>query len=170
MPSSFTVLTTLLALKALFYLPVAGFAFVGWESCGRNAWAGPDMVSVQGVLEEARYEARSVGKRDMLDAKVGYSYRHGGRAYRGDAMVFCPGWSSGSMIDGLTAMFEKLPRVGSPITVWVDPARPENAVLFKYMPRAAMLILGFVGVLLAACAIALDRRCSPRARQLLETT
>jgi len=135
-------------------LPVAAFVLFGWRSCGEGARAAPSMVAVQGQLLYFGTEGRSMAGAKPRAKQVEYSYSVGGRAYRGDAATFCATLTTVSQIEPLAEMYAQLaPLVGKAVTVWVDPAQPGNAVLFRYVPRAALLLLG-VGLLLLVVLMA----------------
>lgn len=168
MRTSMAVFTTLLAVKALLYLPLAGFAYLSWQSCGRDILASSSMVPIQGVLHEANYVVKPVGRKTRTDVKIAYDYDYEDRRYRSDALTLCPGWTSGSAIDELVEKVVALrPQLGSAVTVWVDPARPEKATLYKYIPNIALAMIAFIGVFGIAFGTKLDRHVSTRVREIL---
>lgn len=160
------LLLALLLLKAAVYLPVAGFLLLGWRTCADAVLAGPSMAPVTGRLLYIGRQPRPANQLVERAVKVKYSYRFGARDYTGDAITFCTPLSDASVIDPLPAMHAQLlPLVGKAVTVWVDPARPEHAVLFRYVPRAAMVILGLGLLFVVAFMVKADLYWSRRLRR-----
>ncbi len=125
-----------------YVLPLGLFALLCWEMCGANIWALHRMVPVQGVLD--RLDTVSSGTSRVLSNKVLVSYRYmvAGQQYRGENMVCC-GLSNAST-DPVLGMRDQLrPSLGQQLTVWVDPGNPQRAVLFRYISKPALLLMGF---------------------------
>ena len=101
------------------------------------------MVPVRGRLLEMHTAERLSNDFKPGRKTVAFSYRFGQRHYVGNTATFCAAVTTASQIDPLHDMYAQLASlVGKTVTVWVDPAKPEHAVLFKYVPRGAMLALG----------------------------
>lgn len=155
---------TLLAIAAC--LPVAGFLFVGWNTCVDAVLARPAMVPVTARLVDMHSTPRPM-RGSTVSKSAEYSYRFGDRVYTGTAITFCARISRGSMMDPMRELEDQLmPLIGKDVIAWVDPNRPEHAVLVRYVPRAAMLVIG-VGLFLVPllmfrafsyCALRLRRR------------
>jgi hypothetical protein len=147
MPHRLMLMLALALMRVALCLPVAGLVLFGWASCGEAAWSAPSMVAVQGQLLYIGTDGHSASGAKPRGKKVEYTYVFGQREYQGHSATFCSAHTTVSQIEPLAEMYAQLvPLVGKAVTVWVDPARPDNAVLFKYVPRAAMLMLG-VGLL-----------------------
>jgi hypothetical protein len=156
------LLAALLAMKAVLYLPITAFALLGWHTCGRDAWAAAAMVPVPGQVLRTAY----TGNRPNRGFHVDYSYCIGGHDRVGHALVLCNAWASGSALDHMQRRQNQVDAlVGRPVTVWVEPARPANAVLERYVPRAALVVIGGGLLFLAIVTIDLDRRGSRRLRR-----
>ncbi|KQZ39728.1 DUF3592 domain-containing protein [Duganella sp. Root1480D1] len=132
---------------AWYVLPLGLYALLCWEICGADMWALPRMVPVQGVLDKAETGGKAAtSSRATTTVTVSYRYAVAGQQYRGENMICCGVQSSG--LDPLFEMREQLrPLLGRSLTVWVDPRNPQRAVLFRYIPNSALLLMGF-GLLL----------------------
>jgi len=131
---------------AFYLLPLGLFAFLCWEMCGADIWALHRMVPVPGVLD--KLDAVSMESSRVKSNKVLVSYRYvvAGQQYRGGNMVCCG--QSNSTTDPILAMRDQLrPLLGQRLTVWVDPGNPERAVLFRYISKPALMMMG-AGLLL----------------------
>jgi hypothetical protein len=155
----------LLLIKVVLIAPVAGFALMGWRTCADAALSAASMVPVAGQLLEVT-TLRSVNSMKPPGKKVAYTYRFGSREYRGDAGTFCSAVTTASQIDPLHEMYAQLALMaGKSVTVWVDPAQPEHAVLIKHVPRGAIVGLGVGMIFLVACVIKLELYVSRRLRR-----
>lgn len=128
---------------AWYVLPLGLYAMLCWELCGADMWALPRMVPVQGVLDKVGSAARpaSTSRAASPSVQVSYRYAVAGQQYRGENMICCGVQSNG--MDPLLAMRDQLqPLLGQRVTVWVDPRQPQRAVLFRYVPNSALLLMG----------------------------
>jgi hypothetical protein len=147
-------------------LPLVAFALFGWQSCADAALSAPSMVAVDGRLLHLRTLPTSRNTFTLHGKEVDYVYRFGQREYQGHAAMFCSTITTASQIDPMQEMYAELEQLlGKTVTVWVDPVRPENAVLFRYVPRAAIIMLGTGFVFLFVWLIKLDQYLSRRLRQ-----
>lgn len=155
----------LLLQRAALCLPVAAFVLFGWHSCGDAASSGSSMVQVEGRLLGMRTLPAARNNFNTRGREVDYVYRFGNREYLGHAAMFCSAITTASQVDPMQEMYAQLePLIGKAVAVWVDPARPENAVLFRYVPRAAMILLGAGLVVLLALMFKLNQYLSRRLR------
>lgn len=160
----------LLLLRIAMCLPLAAFVLFGWRSCAEDARSASSMVAVEGQLLHLRTLPTSRNTCTLDGKEVDYAYRFGQREYQGRAAMFCSTITAASQVDPMQEMYAQLEQLpGKTVTVWVDPARPENAVLFRYVPRAAMILLGAGFVFLLAWLIKLDHYLSRRLRQRFGT-
>ena len=135
----------LLAIAAC--VPVAGFLFVSWNTCVDAALARPAMVPVRARLVDMHSTPRPM-RGSTVSKRAEYSYRFGDRVYSGTAITFCGRISRGSMMDPMRELEDQLiPLIGKDVIAWVDPHWPEHAVLVRYVPNAAILVIS-VGVLM----------------------
>lgn len=111
------------------------------------------MVSVNGVLTRIENKKYAPFSKPGSSINAEFAYTYGAKNYVGKNMTFCSSISSGSMIDPFYEMYDELlPKVGASVTIWVDPSNPENSVLYKYIPKSAMLLVfaslffGFFGL------------------------
>lgn len=147
------------------YAPVAGFAVMGWRTCADDALASRSMVQVDGQLLDVTKHSNSVSGKPR-GWSVAYTYRFGEREYRGDAGTFCSAVTTASQIDPLHEMYAQLQlSVGKSVAVWVDPTMPEHAVLIKYVPRGAIVVLAGVMLGLLGGMYKLERHLSGRLRR-----
>jgi len=131
---------------ALYCVPLGLFVLLCWQGCGADMWALHRMVPVQGVLDTVDTVSRSASWARVQSNTVLVSYRYvvAGQQYHGENMVCCRVMSNGSMLDPLQDMRDQLrPLRGERLTVWVDPSDPQRAVLFRYVPNSALLLMGF---------------------------
>ncbi|NRR32086.1 DUF3592 domain-containing protein [Oxalobacteraceae bacterium] len=130
-------------LKVALYAPLVGFAVFCWQQCGAQVWALSTMQPVIGVLERVEHRNTGTSSRRSSRIEVRYRYTVAGQQYRGQDMTCCWLFSGGTEIDPTYQMMQQLqPSQGGAVTVWVDPARPARSVLFRYVPRGAMLVAG----------------------------
>ena len=129
--------------RMVFYLlPLGLFAFLCWEMCGADIWALHRMVPVPGVLDKLDTTVSSRASRVQSNhVLVSYRYMVAGQQYRGEHMVCCG--QSNSTTDPILDMRDQLrPLLGQRLTVWVDPGNPERAVLFRYISKPAVMLMG----------------------------
>lgn len=130
---------------ALYAVPLGLYALLCWRLCGADVLALPRMVPVPGALDlvDTISTAPSSARARSTTVVVGYRYAVAGREYHGENMTCCRLLSEGSMVDPMYEMRDRLlPWRGRQVTVWVDPTEPGRAVLFRYVPKAALLVMG----------------------------
>jgi MFS family permease len=130
----------------LFALVFAiGFGFGGWFSISslmgqlNGWWLARDWQQVSATVTEAKLET-SRGKTTTYRAVARYEYEFGGKRYTGRRVGF--GSGSDNVGDWQHKQYERLDAAqqsGQPVTAWVDPQRPEAAVLERSI-RWSMLV------------------------------
>ncbi len=137
----------------LYLLPLSLAMPVSWDVCGKDLWIKNAMIPIDGVLTSALRVGPKVRARvNSVHVDVEYTYTYGEKSYVGRNLTFCPGLSTGSSVDYFYERFQELrPKIGKNITVWIDPANPENSVLFRYVPGMAIVIL--IGIFMFGLAL-----------------
>jgi hypothetical protein len=149
-----------LLLRTMVYgLVLSPLAWLGWDDCGRDMAAAGRMVQQPATLLQADLEPGDLSYRSTPSARVTFRYNAADREYLGRNMTFCSKFSAASVIDPFYDMLVALkPQVGREITVWVQPDRPENAVIHKYFPRYIMILAAFALFFGVGILAALDRK------------
>lgn len=139
----------------LYVLPLGLYAMLCWEGCGADIWALSRMVPVQGVLDNVETTGKPPTTTRSISNTVLVSYRYvvGGQQYHGENMICCRALTNGTMLDPMLRMRDRLlPSLGRQVTVWVDPRDPWRAVLFRHVPKSALLLMG-AGLLFGFCGL-----------------
>lgn len=117
---------------SLFALP---FAAVGvWmlysvSTLLADAWAMQDWRPVDAQLSSAGYETRS-GDSTTWEAYAEYTYEVGGRRYTASRVMLASGGDNlGDYQRELGSRLADAHARGAPVTVWVDPDDPANAII-----------------------------------------
>jgi len=143
----------------LYSLVLLPLAWLGWDECGRNAASASHMVQQPATLIQAYLEPGGMSYRSSPSARVAFRYTTGGEEYISHNITFCSKFSAASVIDPFYDMLVSLkPQVGKNIMVWVQPDRPDNAVIYKYYPRSVMILAVFALLFGVSILAALDRR------------
>jgi len=101
-------------------------------------WPHPRMSEVTGVITAASVAPQMYSGTGSL---VKYRYTVGGRTYSGEQYLrYAP-------------RYEEFFRVGSPIAVYFDPARPEDSTLRSGIFRWAVLVGAAVFAIVGICII-----------------
>jgi len=101
------------------------------------------MIQVEGVLTSVKNIRVPPYTKGGAYIEVEYLYSYDKKSYVGRNMTFCTSFASRSIVfDKFSEMYDELlPKIGANVMIWVEPTNPENSVLYKYVPRNAILIM-----------------------------
>jgi len=142
-----TAMGKLFFLRVILYsVPLGCMSLFSWNSCGSNILAAGTMTQVEGVLTKVENTRTPPYSKGGAYIEVEYQYAYGKKNYVGRNMTFCTSFASRSIVfDRFSEMYDELlPKVGANVMIWVEPGNPENSVLYKYVPRNAILIFCFI--------------------------
>ena len=127
---------------------VAGwFGFATWQGLQSRTW-----IPAEGVVTAIRTPRAQSIDLSAAARRVHYRYEVAGRRYAGDrhrfgAELIASDDGSAVHVDGAGKL-----SVGSAVTVYHDPNRPEQSVLVRG-PSAGTLVFLLAGALLIACGL-----------------
>jgi hypothetical protein len=93
-------------------------------------------------IESAEFEV-SHGKGASYSVKARYSYEYGGRTYTGSRIAADTGGSSDARHRERYELLRQHKESGQPFLAWVNPARPQESLLFREMTTMSWALLPF---------------------------
>ena len=150
----------------------AGLAAMIAMNWGAVEWLGSsDWVEVPARLEQVDLHRSSSSEgSDTLSIAARYTYRFGGLDYSSDRVDFHPGADNlGDYHERQYRRLNQALQAGRTVSAWVDPERPENAVLVRELRPARLLFGGMFLVVFGgagALVIVMMRRTRRRLRSI----